>query len=270
MVVAILACQVALSVETSFDMQTRSTNRKSCRARIRRRHVPRSSLFLDNILWYWRVLMGAWEKFHSAEHSVQCTLQHTERPAYHDDLPYLWQSAPLWDRAHRLVTLSNDVPPNPNRARRGCCRDPVILSHARWKRETLTLSVDVHPNPSHPKTTTLHALTLNVGGPHLSRRRWGCLVQETHASSPHIIALQEVRFRTGEAHLAYTAKAFPNHQSLAHDDKRPDMMFLVHERVHKYCKLMAHRSPHAIALRVQIQGVPEFPFVNQHGPFTLR
>ena len=50
----------------------------------------------------------------------------------------------------------------------------------------------------------------------------------------------------------------------------PDMMFLVHERVHKYCKLMAHRSPHAIALRVQIPGVLEFAFVNQHGPFTLR
>ena len=214
--------------------------------------------------------MGAWGKFHPTEHSVQCTPQHTERPAYHDDLPYLWQSAPLWDRAQRLVTLSNDVPPNPNREHRGFCRDPVILSHARWKRETVTLSVNVHPNPGHPKTTTLHALTLNVGGPHLSRRRWGRPLQEITASSPHIIALQEVRFRTGEAHLAYTAKGCPNCQPLAHDDKRPDMMFLVHERVRTYCKLMAHRSPHAIALRVQIPGVPEFTFVNHHGPFTLR
>ena len=33
---------------------------------------------------------------------------------------------------------------------------------------------------------------------------------------------------------------------------------------------MAHRSPHAIALRIQIPGVPEFTFMNQHGPFTLR
>ena len=84
--------------------------------------------------------------------------------------------------------------------------------------------------------TTLHALTLNVGGLHLSRWRWGRLLQEITASSPHIIALQEVRFKTGEAHLAYTAKACTNYQPLAHDDKRPDMMFLVHERVHKYCK----------------------------------
>ena len=60
--------------------------------------------------------MGAWGKFHPAEHSTQCTPQHTERPAYHDDLPYRWQSAPLWDRAHGLVTLSNDMPPNPNSA----------------------------------------------------------------------------------------------------------------------------------------------------------
>ena len=214
--------------------------------------------------------MGAWGKFHPAEHSAQCTPQHTGRPAYHDDLPYLWQSAPLWDRAHQLVTLSHDVPPNPNRAHWGCRRDPVILSHARWKRETLTLALDVHPNPGRPKTTTLHAMTLNVGGPHLSRRRWGRLLQEITASSPQIIALQEVRLRTGEAHLAYTAKACPNYQPLAHDDKRPAMMFLMHERVHKYCKLMAHCSPHAIALGVQIPGVPEFTFVNEHVPFTLR
>ena len=111
----------------------------------------------SNIPWYWRVLMGAWGKFHPTEHYAQCTPQHTERPVYHDGLPYLWPSAPLWDRAHGLVTLSNDVPPNPHRAQRVCCRDPVILSRAQWKRETLTLSVDVHLNPGHPKTTTLHA-----------------------------------------------------------------------------------------------------------------
>ena len=214
--------------------------------------------------------MGAWGKLHPTEYSSPCTTQHAEWPAYRDDVPYQWQAAPLWDRAQRLVTLSNDVAPNPNRAQQVCCRDPVILSHARWKLETLTLSVDVHPNPGHPNTTTLHALTLNRGDPHLSRRRWGRLLQEITASSPHIIALQEVRFKTGEAHLAYTAKACPNYKPLAHDDKCPDMMFLVHERVHKYCKLMAHRSPHAIALRVQLPGVPKFTFVNQHGPFTLR
>ena len=48
------------------------------------------------------------------------------------------------------MTLSNGVRPNPNRAQQVCCRDPVILSHARWKLETLTLSVEVHPNPGHP------------------------------------------------------------------------------------------------------------------------
>ena len=119
MVAAILGCQVALSFETSSDMQTLSTSRKSCRARIRRRHVPRSSWFLDNIPWYWRVLIGAWGKFHPAEHSAQCTPQHTERPAYHDHLPFLWQSAPLWNRAHPLVTLSNNVPPKPEQSALG-------------------------------------------------------------------------------------------------------------------------------------------------------
>ena len=89
MVVAMLACQVALSVETSSDIHTLSTSRRLCRARIRRRHVPRSSWFLDNIPWYWRVLIGAWGKFHPAEYSTQCTTQHAEWHDYHDDLPYL-------------------------------------------------------------------------------------------------------------------------------------------------------------------------------------
>ena len=63
--------------------------------------------------------MGAWGKFHPAKHSAQCTLQHTERPVYHDHLPFLWQSAPLWNRAHPLMTLSNNVPPKPEQSALG-------------------------------------------------------------------------------------------------------------------------------------------------------
>ena len=214
--------------------------------------------------------MSKWGKFHATEHSAQCMAQHTEHPVCSDDLPDLWHQASLWDSARPLLTLSNDLPPNPRKLQPGDYHDPAILSRARWKRDTLTLPLDVHPNQGHPKTTKLHALTLTVGGPHLSRRRWGRLLQEITASSPHIIALQEVRFRTGEVHLAYTAKACLNYQPLAHDDKRPDMMFLVHERVHKYRKLMAHRLPHATALRVQIPDSSDLSFVNQHGPFTVR
>ena len=40
------------------------------------------------------------------------TTKHAEWPAHRDGLPYHWQAARLWDGAHRLVTLSNDVPPS--------------------------------------------------------------------------------------------------------------------------------------------------------------
>ena len=110
MVVAILACQVALSIETSSDTHTLNTSRRSCRARIRRRHVPRSSWFLDNIPWYCRVLMDAWGKFHPTEYSSPCTTQHVEWPAYRDDLPYQWPAAPLWDRVQRLAPCPMTCP----------------------------------------------------------------------------------------------------------------------------------------------------------------
>ena len=60
------------------------------------------------------------------------------------------------------------------------------------------------------------------------------------SSSPHIVAMQEVPFKTGEPHLAYTAKARPNYLPLAHNDKQRALYFPVHERVYKYCTPLAH------------------------------
>ena len=72
--------------------------------------------------------MSKWGKFHATEHSAQCTAQHTEHPVCSDDLPHLWNQTLLWDRARRLLTLSNDVPPNPRKLHPGDYHDPAILS----------------------------------------------------------------------------------------------------------------------------------------------
>ena len=65
----------------------------------------------------------------------------------------------LWELAQRLIRLSNDVHPN--------------------------------PGPSPPPRPDLSFLTLNVGGPFLSWRRWGHLLAEIIAEQPAVIARQE-------------------------------------------------------------------------------
>ena len=56
-------------------------------------------------------------------------------------------------------------------------------------------------------------------------------------SEPMIISLQEVQFRQGTAHMAYTARACPRYLPLFLDDTSPDQIFLVHEQMDQYCRL---------------------------------
>ena len=60
------------------------------------------------------------------------------------------------------------------------------------------LSNDIHPlpGPSPPPSRSIRFVTLNVGGPFLSKRRWGRLLQEVTANESAIVGLQEFRFRT--------------------------------------------------------------------------
>ena len=58
-------------------------------------------------------------------------------------------------------------------------------------------SGDVHPNPG-PNISEQYIIgTLNVGGPHISEKRWNGLLQELSSTGLKIIALQEVRLRKG-------------------------------------------------------------------------
>ena len=111
-------------------------------------------------------------------------------------------------------------------------------------------------------------LTLNVGGPHLSGARWGTLPQDITASAPMIICLQEVRLCKGTSHMAYTARAGLNYFPLSFDDQSPVQMLLIHERLHKCCRL-SDKATHAIALVLSLPRVPDFLVVNQHGAFRV-
>ena len=108
----------------------------------------------------------------------------------------------LWDLAQRLIRLSNDVHPN--------------------------------PGPSPPPRPDLSFLTLNVGGPFLSRRRWGHLLAEIIAEQPAVVALQEFRFRSGSHHAAWTAAMDGDYLSITYGDENPDTQFLVHNSISRY------------------------------------
>ena len=61
----------------------------------------------------------------------------------------------------------------------------------------------------------------------MSRTRWGKLLQEVTASEPMIVCLQEVCFRQGIAHMAYTARACPRYVPMSFHDQAPDQIFLI-------------------------------------------
>ena len=90
-----------------------------------------------------------------------------------------------------------------------------------WTAQQILLSHDIHPNRGPRADETLFLLSLHGWGwAHLKHGRWGRLLQEVtaqerHIMSHHIIALEEVRFKSGDAHMAYTAKVHPKYLLLA-------------------------------------------------------
>ena len=86
-------------------------------------------------------------------------------------------ATPEWDLPTRLVLLSHDVPPH---LRPLCpsdwCRQGSLYPLAPC---LLLLSHNIETNPR-PPTCRMHLLTLNVGGPHLNRKRWGQTAPRNH------------------------------------------------------------------------------------------
>ena len=74
---------------------------------------------------------------------------------------------------------------------------------------------DVHPNPGPRALGRFGIWTLNVGGPHISEKRWNGLLHELADTGLKVIALQEVSFRKGAAWRGpKTEQILPNYKLL--------------------------------------------------------
>ena len=77
---------------------------------------------------------------------------------------------------------------------------------SQWK---IIMAHDAHPNtgpPTAPPPVELTYMTLNVGGPHVSQKRWAGLLTEIEQQRPVCVGLQEVCFRSGSNHMALTSQ----------------------------------------------------------------
>ena len=130
----------------------------------------------------------------------------------------------------------------------------------------IMLSHDVHPNPG-PNHQVLKLLSLNVGGPHLSKRRWGRLLQETSSLGADVIALQEVRFRDTQWNMAATSQLLPNYCPVFPTITNPDVMFLLHSRIASFL-VDQFDLPSGFGIKLKMPGASTHTLCNLHGPFT--
>ena len=134
----------------------------------------------------------------------------------------------------------------------------------------LLLSNDIHPLPGPGRLHTFKVLSLNVGGPHLSKKRWNQLLQETTAAQPTLIAYQEVRFKSGYNHMCQVARMAPQYQPITHTASNPDVIFVAHRSIAQYTRLLQPAHPCGVAVEVSLPDRPPFSAANIHGPFDRR
>ena len=148
----------------------------------------------------------------------------------------------------------------------------ISSSHVMWDlaRLLLLLSNDIHPLPGHGRLHTFKVLSLNMGGPHLSKKRWNQLLQETTVAQPTLIAYQEVRFKSGYNHMCQVARMAPQYQPMTHTANNPDVIFLVHRSIAQYTRLLQPAHPCGVAVEVSLPDRPTFSAANIHGPFDQR
>ena len=118
-----------------------------------------------------------------------------------------------------------------------------------------------------PPRPDLSFLTLNVGGPFLSRRRTGHLLAEIIAEQPAIIALQEFRFRSGSHHAAWIAAMDGDYLPITYGDENPDTQFLVHNSISRYVSKLPSMKSQARAIKIALPGHTPYITANIHGPF---
>ena len=185
-------------------------------------HISHMAVSLQIVVLLWGRYCPHQHHYHPplGDSSPMDDLTATEVPTY---------PTPEWDLSARLMLLSNDIPPRPrHQCPSDSCRQGNLypLAH-RLMAPANDIVINADP-PARP----MHFLTRNLGGPHLKRKQWGKLLQETTASEPMILCLREVRFRTGTAHMVYTARASPKYPPLFYADVSPNMILLVHDLPH--------------------------------------
>ena len=142
--------------------------------------------------------------------------------------------------------------------------ETVSPSHIMWDlaQRLLLLSNDIHPLPGPSRHHTFKALSLNVGGPHLSKKRWNQILQETTMAEPTLIAYQEVGFKSGYNHMCQVARMAPQYQPVAHTANNPDVLFLVHRSIAQYIRLLKPAHPYCVAVEVSLPDRPAFTVAN--------
>lgn len=132
----------------------------------------------------------------------------------------------------------------------------------------LLMAGDVHPNPG-PSSAFL---SLNVGGPHLSHHRWAQLSQALRQHSPLVIALQEFRFKTGDWLEAQMAVLLQEYELVASQPlgAHTDVVFFVHQRVHRYVTLSSSCSNRGLAITLRMPEAPMLTLVNIHFPHSVQ
>ena len=148
-----------------------------------------------------------------------------------------------WNIQRRLVTLSNDME-----------YGQKTWNDSQWR---IRMAHDVHPNPGPPTAPPpdeLTYMTLNVGGPHISKKRWAGLLKEIEQQQPVCVGLQEVRFRSGSNHMALTSQVLHTYVPMYHRTQTADVMMLIQNRISPYVTMLPSRIPHAMAVRVELPG----------------
>ena len=146
----------------------------------------------------------------------------------------------------------------------------ISPSHVMWDLAGRLLLLSIHPLPGPGRLHTFKVLSLNVGGPHLSKKRWNQLPLETTAAQPTLIAYQEVRFKWGYNHMCQVARMTPQYQRMTQTANNPDVLFLVHRNIAQYTRLFQPAHPCGVAVEVSLPDRTAFSAANIHGPFDRR
>ena len=125
---------------------------------------------------------------------------------------------------------------------------------------------DVHPNPrppTAPPPDELTYMTLNVGGPDICKKRCAGMPTEIEQQQPVCVGLQEVRFRTGSNHMALMSQLLHTYVPMYHRTQAADVMMLIHISISPYVTMLPSRTPHPMAVRVELPGKLPFTIINQ-------